>query len=204
MKVEQSELKSNDFCKQIYEQATSYLGKLINDLDNKVAQLELRKLNEQIKQRNVKNKLSKNNLNNFLINVLMFIANFKNAKRFNKALKKNSINNIAREKLIKINQHINLVNKQRDYSRIQLIIIPSYLDTNVARFESRTNKELFRSTKDTKAIKKGNQASSKDGVKIKVNVPISNKLDDRTSFGKVGLSKALALAHELLLIVKLI
>lgn len=108
----------------------------------------------------------------------MFIANFKNAKRFNKTLKKNLINNIAREKLIKINQHINLVNKQRGYSRIQLIIISSYLDTNVARFESKTNKELFRSTKDTKAIKKGDQAFSKDDVKIKVSVLVFNKLYD--------------------------
>ncbi len=110
MKVEQSESKSDDFCKQIYKQATSHLRKLMNDLDNKVAQLELRKLNEQIKQRNVKNKLSKNNLDDFLINVFMFIANFKNAKKFNEALKKNSTDNIAREKLIKINQHMNLVN----------------------------------------------------------------------------------------------
>ena len=36
MKVEQSESKSDDFCKQIYEQATSHLRKLMNDLDNKV------------------------------------------------------------------------------------------------------------------------------------------------------------------------
>lgn len=120
----------------------------------------------------------------------MFIANFKNAKRFNKTLKKNLINNIAREKLIKINQHINLVNKQRGYSRTQLIIIPSYLDTNVARFESKTNKELFRSTKDTKAIKKGDQASSKDDVKIKVSVLVFNKLYDRTSFEKVVIVKS--------------
>jgi len=117
MKVEQSESKSDDFCKQIYEQATSHLRKLMNNLDNKVAQLELRKLNEQIKQRNVKNKLSKNNLDDFLINILMFIANFKNTKRFIEALKKNSTDNIAREKLIKINQHMNLVNEQRNYFR---------------------------------------------------------------------------------------
>jgi len=117
MKVEQSESKSDDFCKHIYEQATFYLRKLMNDLNNKVAQLELRKLNEQIKQRNVKNKLLKNNLDDFLINIFMFIANFKNAKRFNEALKKNSTDNIAREKLIKINQHMNLVNEQRDYLR---------------------------------------------------------------------------------------
>lgn len=128
----------------------------------------------------------------------MFIANFKNAKRFNKALKKNLIDNIAREKLIKINQHINLVNKQRGYSRTQLIIIPSYLDTNVARFESRTNKELFRSTKDTKVIKKDDQASSKDGVKIKVSVPISNKLDDRTSFGKVVIFKSVSFGSRVI------
>lgn len=117
MKVEQSESKSNDFCKQIYKQATSHLRKLMNNLDNKVAQLELKKLNEQIKQWNVKNKLSKNNLNDFLINILMFIVNFKNAKRFIEALKKNSTDNIAREKLIKINQHMNLVNEQRSYLR---------------------------------------------------------------------------------------
>lgn len=34
MKVEQSESKSDDFCKQIYEQATSHLRKPMNNLDN--------------------------------------------------------------------------------------------------------------------------------------------------------------------------
>ncbi len=185
MKVEQSESKSDDFCKQIYEQATSHLKKLINNLDNKVAQLELGKLNEQIKQRNVKNKVSKNNLDDFLINVLMFIANFKNAKRFIEALKKNSTDNIAREKLIKINQHMNLVNEQRDYLRKWLIIISSHSDTNAAEFESETSEESFRSTEDIKVIKKGGQAFIKDNVKIKVSVSISDESDDWTSFEKV-------------------
>ncbi len=185
MKVEQSEPKSDDFCKQIYEQATSHLGKLMNDLDNKVAQLELGKLNEQIKQRNVKNKLSKNNLDDFLINILMFIANFKNAKRFIEALKKNSTDNIAREKLIKINQHMNLVNEQRDYLRKWLIIISSHSDTNAAEFGSETSEESFRSTEDIKVIKKDGQAFIKDDVKTKVSVSIPDESDDRTSFEKV-------------------
>ncbi len=185
MKVEQSESKSDDFCKHIYEQATFYLRKLMNDLNNKVAQLELRKLNEQIKQRNVKNKLLKNNLDDFLINIFMFIANFKNAKRFNEALKKNSTDNIAREKLIKINQHMNLVNEQRDYLRNWLITISSHSDTNAAEFKSETSEESFRSTENIKVIKKDDQSFSKDDVKIKVSVSISDESDDWTSFEKV-------------------
>jgi len=185
MKVEQSESKPDDFCKQIYEQATSHLGKLMNDLDNKVAQLELGKLNEQIKQRNVKNKLPKNNLDDFLINVLMFIANFKNAKRFIEALKKNSTDNIAREKLIKINQHMNLVNEQRSYLRKWLIIISPHSDTNAAEFGSETSEESFRPAEDIKVIKKGGQAFIKDDVKTKVSVSIPDESDGRTSFGKV-------------------
>ncbi len=185
MKVEQSESKSDDFCKQIYEQVTSHLRKLMNDLDNKVAQLELKKLNEQIKQRNVKNKLLKNNLDDFLINIFMFIANFKNAKRFIEALKKNSTNNIAREKLIKINQYMNLVNEQRNYLRKWLIIISSHSDTNAAEFKSETSEESFRSMKDIKVIKKDDQAFIKDDVKIKVSVSISDESDDWTSFEKV-------------------
>ncbi len=185
MKVEQSESKSDDFCKQIYEQATSHLRKLINNLDNKVTQLELRKLNEQIKQRNVKNKLLKNNLDDFLINILMFIANFKNAKRFIEALKKNSTENIAREKLIKINQHMNLVNEQQNYFRKWLIIISSHSDTNAAEFESETSEESFRSTRDIKVIKKDDQTFIKDDVKIQVSVSIFDESDDWTSFEKV-------------------
>ncbi len=185
MKVEQSEPKPDDFCKQIYEQATPHLGKLMNDLDNKAAQLELGKLNEQIKQRNVKNKLSKNNLDDFLINVSMFIANFKNAKGFNEALKKNSTDNIAREKLIKINQHMNLVNEQRGYPRNWIITISPHLDTNAAEFRSETSEESFRSAEDIKVTKKGGQAFSKDDVKTKVSVPIPDESDGRTSFEKV-------------------
>ncbi len=185
MEVEQSGPKPDDFCKQIYEQATPHLGKLMDDLDNKAAQLELGKLNEQIKQRNVKNKLPKNNLDDFLINVPMFIANFKNAKGSIEALKKDPTDNIAREKLIKINQHMDLVNEQRGYPRKWLIIIPPHPDTNAAGFGSGTSEESSRPAGDTKATKKGGQASTKGGVKTKVSVPIPDESDGRTSFGKV-------------------
>lgn len=154
MEVEQSGPKSDDFCKQIYEKATSHLRNLMDDPDNKAAQLELGKLNEQIKQRNVDNKLPKNNLDDFLINVPMFIANFENAKGFNEALKKDSTDSIARRKLLKINQHMNLVNEQRDYLRNWLMRISPQSGTNAAEFESETRKESFESTKDIKVVDK--------------------------------------------------
>ena len=115
----------------------------------------------------------------------MFIANFKNTKRFIEALKKNSTDNIAREKLIKINQHMNLVNEQRNYFRKWLIIISSHSDTNAAEFESETSEESFRSTRDIKVIKKDDQTFIKDDVKIQVSVSISDESDDWTSFEKV-------------------
>ncbi len=88
----------------------------MNDYDNKTALLELGKLNEQIKQRNVDNKLPKTELDHFQINVFMIIANLKNAKGSLEALEKDPADNIAREKLVKINQHMDLVNQQRGYS----------------------------------------------------------------------------------------
>jgi len=119
MKIEQSEAsKSDDLRQQIYEKVTSYLKKLMKNLKNAEATSELNKLNKQIKKQNLKDKLSKKDLENFLIQIFTFVINFKLTKDYYESVVKNSADDIAREKVNNINNILNQLNERHEYLRI--------------------------------------------------------------------------------------
>ncbi len=63
MEIVQSKvLKPNDFRKKIYEEAITYLVKLMENPKDAGAKLGLEKLNKQIKEQNLKDRLLKKNL----------------------------------------------------------------------------------------------------------------------------------------------
>ncbi|KAL8816387.1 MAG: hypothetical protein Q9191_008340, partial [Dirinaria sp. TL-2023a] len=177
MDIEQSEApKSDDFRKKIYEEAISHLGKLMEDLKDAGAKLELEKLNKQIKEQNLKNKLSKEDLNNFLIQISTFIANFEMTQDYFKALQQDPNDNIARQKLTNINNVLRQLNERHEYSDTWLIDIPNRSDPNGAKsFKAAASRDASQAE----------QASIKGGVKIKVDVPISDEFDGRTSLEKI-------------------
>lgn len=78
MDLEQSEaLKPDDFRKEIYEEATTDLGNLIKDPKDARGRLELVKLNNQIKEQNLRDRLPKEDLESFLIQHPTFIKTLK-------------------------------------------------------------------------------------------------------------------------------
>ena len=68
------------------------------------AKSELQKLNKQIFKKNFKDKLPKTDLENFYIQIDTFIANFNIAKDPRETLRKDPVNNKARETFNKINK----------------------------------------------------------------------------------------------------
>lgn len=104
MNIEQSEAsQSDDFRKKIYEETTTHLTKLMNNLKNAESKLKLQKLNKQIKEQNLRDKLLKENLQNFIIQISIFIFNFEMTQVYFKTLEKNSNDDITRQKIININ-----------------------------------------------------------------------------------------------------
>jgi hypothetical protein len=175
MKIEQSEAsKSNDLRQQIYAKATSYLGTLMKNPQNAEAIENLESLNKQIKQQNLKDKLSQKNLENFLIKIPTFVAHFEMIKDSFKTLQTNPGDDTAREILIKINEVLEQLNERHDYSRTWLIDISSKPDTD----------ELFE-VAAYKVINEADKASTKNDVKTKVGILISNESNDRTSLEMV-------------------
>lgn len=91
MEVDQGKaLKPDDFCMQVYDRATPYLGKLMEDPKDTGAKAELDGLNKEIMEQNLKDKLPKEELQNFLINVPHFTGNFEIAKKIFRSFGKGS------------------------------------------------------------------------------------------------------------------
>ncbi len=166
MKIEQSEAsKSDDLRQQIYEKVTSHLRKLMKNFKNAEATSESNKLNKQIKKQNLKDKLSKKDLKNFLIQILTFVVNFEMTKDYYESLQKNSADNIAREKLININNILNQLNERHEYLRTWLITISSESGTNEAEFEAA---ESFKAAESFRAAKSFEAAESFGTAELKV------------------------------------
>lgn len=199
MDMEQSEApKPDDFRKKIYEEATMHLGKLMENPKDAGAKLDLEKLNKQIKEQNLKDKLPKKDLQNFVIQIPTFAANFEMAQPYVKALDKDPADGIARKKLNNINDTLRQLNERHGYPEIWLINLtdpdPNRAESSEAAESSRAaaspnvNKAGQASTKDgvkTKAANRAGQTSTKGGVKTKVGVPIPDESDGQTSLGKV-------------------
>ncbi len=194
MEIEQSEApKPDDLRQQIYEKVTSYLKKLMKNLKNAEATSELNKLNKQIKKQNLKDKLSKKDLENFLIQILTFAVNFELAKDYRESVAKNSADDIAREKINNINNILDQLNERHEYLRTWLIHLVPRSDTDEADFavaESFRAAESFEATESSgtaepKVVDQAGQTFIKDGVKIKVSVEILDESDGLTSLGKV-------------------
>lgn len=182
MELNQSEApKPDDFRTKIYEEATTHLGKLMENLKNAGAKSNLKKLNKQIMKQNFKNRLSKKDLQNSIIEIFIFATNFEMARPYLKALEKNPGEEIARRKLININNVLRQLNERHEYPETWFITIEGS-DPNEA--ESSKAAESSGAAASQNANKAG-PASTKDGVKTKVDVPISDESDGRTSLGKV-------------------
>ncbi len=80
--------------------------------------INLKSCNKQIKEQNLKNKLSKNNFENFLIKISTFVAHFEMIKDLFEILQTNSSDDTARNILIAINEMLKQLNERHDYFRI--------------------------------------------------------------------------------------
>jgi hypothetical protein len=168
MELNQSEApKPDGFRTKIYEEATTHLGKLMENLKNAGAKSNLKKLNKQIMKQNFKNRLPKKDLQNFIVKIFIFITNFEMTRPYLKALEKNPVDEIAREKLININNVLRQLNERHGYPEIWVITIEGP-DPNGA--ESSKAAESSGAAASQNANKAG-QASTKGGVKTKVDVP---------------------------------
>ena len=135
MRDQQNEASKSDYVRQqIYEEVTQHLRKLMKNLKNAEATSELNKLNKQIKKQNLKDKLLKKDLENFLIQIFTFVVNFEMMKDYVESLQKNSADDIAREKIININNILNQLNERHEYFRIWFITSSSRSDTDEAEF----------------------------------------------------------------------
>jgi len=180
MEIVQSKVpKPDDFRKKIYEEATTYLAKLMENPKDAGAKLGLEKLNKQIKEQNLKDRLPKKNLQNFVIQIPTFAANFELAQPYHKALQIDPADGVAREKLTNINNVLRQLNERHGYPETWVIAVP---DPNGA--ESSKAAESSGAAASQNADKAG-QASTKGGVKTKVGVPIPDESDGRTSLGRV-------------------
>lgn len=173
--------KSDDFRRKIYEEATTHLRKLMENLKNAKAKSNLKKLNKQIMKQNFKNRLSKKNLQNFIIEIFIFVTNFEMTRSYLKALEKNPTDEIARRKLININNVLRQLNKRHEYSETWVITIE---DSDFNEAESSKAAESFEAAA-FQNVNKVRQTFIKDGVKIKFDVFILDESNDRTSFEKV-------------------
>ena len=124
--------KPDNLRKQIYEKATPHLGKLMENPKDAGATSELNKLNKQIKEQNLKDKLPKKDLENFLIQVPTFAANFDMAKGYYESLQKDPADDIAREKLTNINNILDQLNDRHGYPRTWLITLPPRTGTKLS------------------------------------------------------------------------
>jgi len=182
MDMQQSQApKPDDFRKKICEEATTHLGKLMENPKDAGAKLDLEKLNKQIKEQNLKDRLPKKDLQNFVIQIPTFAANFEMAQPYVKALDKDPADSIARQKLTNINDILRQLNERHGYPKTWLIAMRDP-DPNGA--ESSEAAESSGAAASQNADKAG-QASTKAGVKTKVGVPIPDESDGRTSLGKV-------------------
>jgi hypothetical protein len=119
MKIEQNEAsKSDDFCQQIYAKVKSYLETLMKNSKNVEAIVNLKSLNKQIQEQNLKDKISKKNLENFFIKISTFVAHFDMIKYFFETLQTNLNDDTTRDTLIIINEMLKQLNERHDYSRI--------------------------------------------------------------------------------------
>lgn len=153
----------------------------MEDPKNAGATSELNKLNKQIKEQNLKDKLPKEDLENFLIQVPTFANNFEIAKRYYEALRKDPTDDMAKKKLTNINGTLDQLNERHGYPKTWFIIIPPRPGTD--RTRSAAAKSSGAAT--SKAADKTGQVSTKGGVKTKIGVPIPDESDGRTSLGKI-------------------
>lgn len=182
MELNQSEApRPDDFRTKIYEEATTHLRKLMENLKNAGAKSNLEKLNKQITKQNFKNRLSKKDLQNFIIEIFILATNFEMARPYLKALEKNPADEIARRKLININNVLRQLNERHEYPKTWVITIEGS-DPNEAESSKAAESSGAAASQNAN---KARQASTKDGVKTKVDVPIRDESDGRTSFGKV-------------------
>ncbi|KAL9127047.1 MAG: hypothetical protein Q9217_004011 [Psora testacea] len=182
MDLDQSEApKPDDFRQQIYEKATPYLGKLMENPKDAEATSELNSLNKQIKEQNLKDKLPKKDLENFLIQIPTFVANFEMAKGHFEALKKDPADDKARENLTTINKTLEQLNERHGYPKTWTINVPPKPGADGTGSVAAGSSGAAAS----KAADKAGAASTKGGVKTKVGVPIPDESDGLTSLGKV-------------------
>ena len=158
-------LKSNDFRQTIYKTVEQYLRALMSNSKNVTAKTRVNRLNEQIKEQNIKDNFFKKNLDKFLINIFTFIVHFELIKIFYKFLLKNSNDENARKKLIDINKILNEINKQNDYLEIWVMNI------------------------SLRIVDVIDEASAQVDVKVKVDICISNESNDLTSLERIVIVK---------------
>lgn len=138
-------------------------------------------------------KLPKKDLENFLIQVDTFIANFELAKVYCESLDMDPADDIARDKIININKILDHLNERHGYPRTWLITLPPLPGTNGAgsaaaessRAAESSGAEESSEAAKPKAADQAGQASTKGGVKTKVGVSIPDESDGLTSLGKV-------------------
>ena len=182
MEVDQGKaLKPDDFRMQVYDKATPYLGKLVEDPKDAGAKAELDRLNKEILEQNLKDRLPKEELQNFLINVPHFTGNFELAKKYFEALAEDPADILAREKLTNINGSLDKMNELRGYPKSWLMTIPPQPETDATGSGGAESSAAAAS----KAADQVGKSSMKGGVKTKVAVPIPDESDGNTSLGKV-------------------
>ena len=147
------------------------MTKLMDDPKDAGAKLELDKINKRIKEQNLRNKLSKEDLNNFLVQVPTFIANFEMAQDSYKALRQDPNDNVAMKKVRSINDVLTQLNQRHGYPEIWQITIPDGSSPAGAVVSGDASQ--------------AGQAPTRGGVKTKVGVPIPDESNGRTSLGKV-------------------
>lgn len=153
--------KPNDFRQAIYKEAEPCLQTLIIDPKNVRARARVSRLNEQIKEQNIKENFLNKDLEKFLIKIPTLIAHFELTKDSHESLQKNPNDDETRKKLIEINKILSEINKQSGYPETWVINIPPRT-TDVA----------------DKALAKG-------GVKAKVSICIPDESNGGTSLGMI-------------------
>ena len=154
-------LKPDDFRQAIYKEAEQYLQALMSNPKDVAAETQVSRLNEQIKEQNIKDNFPKEDLDKFLIKISTFIIHFELAKGPYGSLLKNPNDENAREKLININNLLNELNKQNGYPETWVVNIPP------------------------RTIDVADEAPAKGGVKAKVSVCIPDESNGLTSLGMV-------------------
>ncbi len=188
MDMQQSQApKPDDFRKKIYEEATTHLGKLMKNPKDAGAKLDLEKLNKQIKEQNLKDRLPKKDLQNFVIQIPTFTANFEIAQPYIKALDEDPADSIASQKLTNINDTLRQLNERHGYPETWLIATRDPDPNGAESSEAAESSGAAASQNADKAGQASTKAGvkTKGGVKTKVGVPIPDESDGRTSLGKV-------------------